>query len=166
MTSRQKRLTVMVALALAGLAGSVLPERVSVTLTPSVKHRLWWLSSDLAQVRRGEYVLFHLAKERMHGFPVPEAATTNGDLRAIKRVGCDEGEVLRREGRDYYCGGEFLGHAKERSKKGEPMPHFQFSGMIPPGRAFLVGDHPDSFDSRYFGLVEKGSYRAWARALF
>jgi type IV secretory pathway protease TraF len=31
---------------------------------------------------------------------------------------------------------------------------------------FLAGDHPDSFDSRYFGFVDKKVLRAWARPIW
>lgn len=156
----------LLSLFLAGIAGSFLPGRVSVTLTPSVKHRIWWLSSDTTQVRHGRYVLFRLPYARLEGMPVPEPVVIGEDIRVIKRVGCDEGESLWRSGRDFFCGDEFLGHAKERSQKGEPLVPFPFVGEIPPGRVFLVGDHPDSFDSRYFGLVEKANYLAWARPIF
>jgi len=165
-TPRGKRLVLMLALLLSGIAGAFLPGRISVTLTPSVIHRVWWLSDDTSQVRHGEYVLFHLPYDRMKGMPVPDAVSDKKGIRAIKRVGCDEGEALRRKGRDFFCGDEFLGRAKERSQKGQPLTPFPFYGMIPPGEVFLVGDHPDSFDSRYFGLVEKEHYLAWARPIF
>ena len=36
---------------------------------------------------------------------------------------------------------------------GRPMPSVLQSGLIPPGMALVLADHPGSFDSRYFGLV-------------
>jgi len=165
-TTRKKRTSLLVSLLLAGFAGSFLPGRISVTLTPSVKHRVWWLSQDTTHVRHGQYVLFHLPTSNLAGMVVPETVVTGQDIRVIKRIGCDEDEELKRKGRDFYCGEEYLGHAKERSQQGEPLTPFLFSGKIPSGKAFLVGDHPDSFDSRYFGLVEKSNYQAWARPIF
>jgi signal peptidase I/conjugal transfer pilin signal peptidase TrbI len=166
MTVRQKQAILIVSLLLAGFAGSFLPGRISVTLTPSVKHRLWWLSTDTSNIRTGEYVLFLLPHSRLSGMPVPETVVSGRDIRAIKRVGCDEGEVLNRKGLEFFCGDQFLGHAKQRSQGGEPLTPFLFCGTIPSGQAFLVGDHPDSFDSRYFGLVDKSRYLAWARPIF
>jgi type IV secretory pathway protease TraF len=156
----------MLMLLLAGLGGSFLPGRISVTLTPSVKHRVWWLSSDTSHVRHGQYVMFRLSHASLEGMAIPDSVVIGEDIRAIKRVGCDEGEELKREGLDFFCGDEFLGRAKERSKNGAPLTPFPFSGRIPPGKVFLVGDNPDSFDSRYFGLVEKNNYLAWARSIF
>lgn len=166
MTTRKKRTILLGSLLLAGFAGSFLPGRISVTLTPSVKHRVWWLSQDTSYVRHGQYVLFHLPSSSLDGMSAPETVITGQDIRVIKRVGCDEGEELKRKGRDFYCGEEYLGQAKERSQQGEPLTPSQFSGKIPSGKTFLVGDHPDSFDSRYFGLVEKSNYQAWARPIF
>jgi len=165
-TTRKKQTILLLSLLLAGFAGSFLPERISVTLTPSVKHRVWWLSQDTSKVRHGQYVLFHLPSSNLKGMPVPETVVNRQDIRAIKRVGCDEGEALSQKKRDFFCGDEFLGHAKETSQKGEPLTPFLFTGRIPAGKVFLVGDHPDSFDSRYFGLVEKSNYLAWARPIF
>ena len=36
---------------------------------------------------------------------------------------------------------------------GRPMPSALRAGVIPPGMALVLADHPGSFDSRYFGLV-------------
>jgi len=32
---------------------------------------------------------------------------------------------------------------------------FSFSGKVPDGALFVVGDSPDSYDSRYFGFLRK-----------
>lgn len=161
----KKRLAFLLALLLASGAGLAL-RRVSITLTPSVKHRIWWLSDDLAQVQRGRYVLFRLPGDKAKGVRVSEAIRQGEDIRAIKRIGCDEGQVLRRRGRVFYCGREFLGIAKEKSLSGELLTPADISGRIPAGSAFLIGDNPDSFDSRYFGLVSKDQFLAWARPIF
>lgn len=34
-----------------------------------------------------------------------------------------------------------------------PMPSVPLPGVVPPGLALVLADHPGSFDSRYFGLV-------------
>jgi type IV secretory pathway protease TraF len=40
------------------------------------------------------------------------------------------------------------------------MPTFQHHGPVPPGRYFVLGEHPGSFDSRYFGMVPASSISA------
>ena len=37
--------------------------------------------------------------------------------------------------------------------QGRPMPSALQAGIIPPGLALVLADHPGSFDSRYFGLI-------------
>ena len=37
--------------------------------------------------------------------------------------------------------------------QGRPMPSLPLPGVVPPGLALVLADHPGSFDSRYFGFV-------------
>ena len=36
---------------------------------------------------------------------------------------------------------------------GRALPSVPLQGVVPPGMALVLADHPGSFDSRYFGLV-------------
>lgn len=85
----------------------------------------------------------------------------------MKIIGCDEGEVLTVDANKYfYCNGEYLVKAKDLSLKGEMLQHFIFNGKIPEGFMFVMGQHKDSYDSRYFGLLEKTRVIAKAYPLF
>jgi signal peptidase I/conjugal transfer pilin signal peptidase TrbI len=85
----------------------------------------------------------------------------------LKVVGCDEGDLLTVDcQKRFYCKGEYLVQAKEFSLKGEPLRHFVFNGPVPNGFMFVMGQHKDSYDSRYFGLVEKNRIRAKAYPIF
>jgi conjugal transfer pilin signal peptidase TrbI len=58
------------------------------------------------------------------------------------------GSAVEAQGREYSVNGRVVGVAKERAKSGElliPGP----VGVIPVGRYFVSGRHPDSLDSRY-----------------
>lgn len=82
----------------------------------------------------------------------------------LKRVECDEGEQLSvDESKTYFCSGRYLGRAKDRSRAGEAVRHFCFNGVVPAGKMFVMGDHIDSYDSRYIGFVDKAEVvgRAW-----
>jgi type IV secretory pathway protease TraF len=155
----------------AGLIGSQLPGRLFITLTPSIKYRLLWLTSDVKNVGTGDYVVFLLDKDRLQDLPLPTelAEDKGGVISAVKRIGCDAGEILSRKGengRDFFCGERFLGRAKEKTRKGAMLEPARAQGVIPPGRAFMVGDNTDSFDSRYFGLVDKKSFVSRANGIF
>ncbi len=49
--------------------------------------------------------------------------------------------------------------------QGRPLPSALHSGVVPPGMALLLADHPGSFDGRYFGLVPLASLQR-VRPLF
>ncbi|MEM4959650.1 MAG: S26 family signal peptidase, partial [Nanopusillaceae archaeon] len=89
-----------------------------------------------------------------------------------KRVACVEGMYVKIVGLDYYCcdgvrgkdsweGCIYLGRAKTQSKKGEEViPYNPCGGIdcffeVPSGYYFLVNPHPDSYDSRYLGLIKR-----------
>lgn len=158
------------AVTVAALA--VLSGRLAVTLTPSMEHRVWFLNrvASPAEIRKGDAVMFLFRDP--HGFvgEAKEAKEKGGkapvERRAIKRVACAPGELLQEDGRDFRCGGWFIGRARELSRDGRPAPLFRFSGVIPEGKYFVMGDGADSYDSRYFGFVEAKDVQALARPVF
>ncbi len=56
---------------------------------------------------------------------------------------------------DYFCGKEYLGRAKDRTFEGAQLSRFEYVGVVPQGKIFVVGDSKDSFDSRYWGFLDK-----------
>lgn len=142
------------------VAGTLLPGKISVTLTPSLNHRVYWLTRNPDHVGRGEYVLFHDMEQAARvGLKNP------GEM--MKLVGCNEGDLLTVDSeKKFYCNGEYMVRAKDISLKGEPLQHFVLNGTIPKGFMFVVGEHKDSFDSRYFGFVAKSSILARAYPIF
>ncbi|BEH08875.1 hypothetical protein GSUET_04870 [Geobacter sulfurreducens subsp. ethanolicus] len=142
------------------VAGTLLPYKFSVTLTPSLKHRIYWLTRNPDKVVRGDYVLFHHK----------ELAAKVGMKKSeemLKVIGCNEGDQLTVDAeKKFYCNGEYMVRAKDISLKGEPLQHFVFNGQIPEGIMFVIGQHKDSYDSRYFGFVDKNRILAKAYPIF
>jgi len=58
------------------------------------------------------------------------------------------GSAVEAQGREYSVNGRVVGVAKERAKSGELLIAGPV-GVIPVGRYFVSGRHPDSLDSRY-----------------
>ncbi len=142
------------------VAGTLLPYKVSVTLTPSLKHRVYWLTRNPDRVGRGEYVLFN-DKELAYRIGM------NKSEDMMKLVGCNEGDQLTVDAeKKFYCNGEYLVRAKDFSLKGAPLQHFAYNGIVPKGTMFVMGEHKDSYDSRYFGFVDKSRILAKAYPIF
>ena len=135
-------------------------DHLKITPTRSLTHRVFWASASRASinhVRKGSFVIFKTYS------PAP----LNRVAREIKRVGCTPGEVLTVDAHDnYYCSGEYLGRAKRNTLLGEPLAPFRFAGKVPEGMLFVIGDHRDSYDSRYYGFVAHERILEVAWALF
>jgi len=144
---------------ITALAGASIPGKVMVTTSPSLSHRVFFKRSigpeDIP--RKGDYVIAHASSKYIDG---------GKPFDMTKRVACVPGEELRAQGRRYFCDGEYLGDAKERSLNGEPLKNFVFNGRIPAGRLFVLGDSKDSFDSRYLGFVKVDDVKAIVYPIF
>lgn len=140
-------------------AGMLIPSRFAVSITPSTEHRIFFLKKGppTGELKRGAYVMFDIRSKYIdHGTP----------HRAIKRIACAGGEELDTVGHDFYCDGREIAVAKDLSLKGEELPRFHYSGKIPVDAVFVMGQHRDSFDSRYFGFVRQEEVKAVAYPLF
>ena len=132
---------------------------IKVTLTNSLIKRVFWAVKDdrkSALIKSGQYIIFDQV--------VPEPAVHV--VKFIKRVGCSSGEILRFESDSYYCNGKYIGHAKRQSLTGGALTPFVFNGEVPVDMIFAIGDHPDSFDSRYVGFISRVRVEEVAWALF
>jgi len=124
------------------LLGLWLPGHICVAITPSLGHRVFFLTgAEQAEFREGEYLLF---KKRL------DKAGTN---RLLKKVGCSGGQRLSVKNGEYRCEGKYLGRALAVNSLGEPLSPFIFNGPVPAGSLFMIGSHPRSHDSRYFGFI-------------
>ena len=149
----------IVLLSIAGL----LPAHISVTLTPSLNHRVFFLifNPDRNSIKKGDYIMFDMSKETVRQF------TDKSDTdKTLKIVGCVSESILKVVGKDYYCDGEYLVKAKDVSLAGQPVNNYVFNGTIPRGSLFVIGQHKDSFDSRYFGFVDSRNVVAKAFPIF
>jgi len=124
---------------------SMVPGYFTVTKTKSVNHRFFFINRHARQYKRGDYVVF-LLKEDPH-FP-------NEIL--IKRVTGVPGDTVSIQGNGYLVNGTTVCEAKDYSLKGERLDQFSYEGILPEHKFFVTGENKDSYDSRYFGLVDIG----------
>ena len=129
--------------------GKAVTKNILLSHTDSVGHRLFYFKRDVdpKQLKKGDYAVFAIDTSY-----IPNCHP----CKVIKRISCVEGEYLYCNAAGaYYCGKRFLGMAKTTSKKGEPVQPFVFNGIVPVNKIFATGGHKDSYDSRYFGFVER-----------
>jgi conjugal transfer pilin signal peptidase TrbI len=121
-------------------------DHLMITVTDSLKYRVWYLDKRVpSTVKKGDYVVFPFSD------PI---ATKGAQVDVTKRVGCASGGFLRVEDRRYYCDGTYLGTALTLTLSGRRVDNFVFNGPVPEGKVFVIGDHPASYDSRYWGLLD------------
>ncbi len=84
----------------------------------------------------------------------------------IKRMGCDSGQHLLVTKDKVLCDGKFIATILQKNAEGNALPHYEYNGTIPNDNFFALGEHPRSFDSRYFGLVDKKQIKNTARRIF
>jgi signal peptidase I/conjugal transfer pilin signal peptidase TrbI len=154
----RKRVSVCFAAISALVFGLLLPGRILVAISPSLDHRVFVFAERFApdEIRKDDYVVFTV---RSHYIKDGKPS------RLLKKVSCVAGQTLETRTRDYYCDDEYLGTAKRHSLKGEPVDAFVYSGTVPEGMLFVTGNHPDSFDSRYLGFIERRKVEGIAHPL-
>ena len=152
---KNKPVLVLVIAVISGLVAWFIESHLLFTLSPSLSHRVY-LMERAKEVGKNDYVVFSLKGDRF--------AKDNDKL--LKRVGCAGGDVLRTAGKEYFCNDVPIGKAKDFSIKGDRLLNFFYDGVIGNGFLFVIGDHKDSYDSRYFGFIRKEQVIAKAYPLW
>jgi type IV secretory pathway protease TraF len=128
-----------------------IPRHLTITKTDSVCYHVFW-EQNRWNPSRGVYVRLSLMDPQMGCSPCS----------IVKRIGCMPGERLVSDDGRYYCNDDFLGQAQMDAT----LPPFVYTGIIPPGQVFLIGDKETSYDSRYFGLKPLDDIETVLRPLF
>lgn len=138
--------------------GTWVDHQLTLNPTPSLCQTLFILNKDVTStdIKPGDIVRFPFSD-----------SFTRGAVFLLKHAACIQGQSLEvNERKEYFCDGRYLGRAKDKSAKGLPVQNFRFNGLVPAGKFFALGDHIDSYDSRYFGFVNLSTVVAKAYPLF
>lgn len=117
--------------------------RILIPATHSIYPLVLYRSGDVA-AEQNQYVRFFRK----------DSYLPRGEAHLVKRLGCMAGQHLQRLGNQFYCDGKEIAHAMTHDQKGHSLPVFRFTGIIPEGKAFAVGDTINSYDSRYWGFID------------
>jgi conjugative transfer signal peptidase TraF len=147
--------------AIALLAAAELNRRdvVLFNASPSVPTGLY-VRSD-APLREGAFVTVRAA-DVARDYAALRHFTDTGD-RFIKRVAARAGARVCGDGDSVSVGAETLMRATHDSA-GRALPTWEGCHVLHAGEMFLMGETPDSFDSRYFGIVREDAIEGvWKR---
>ncbi|AQR63168.1 hypothetical protein BZG35_17075 [Brevundimonas sp. LM2] len=148
------------ALALVLLGGAMTdsPAPAIVNESPSLPKGLYLRISDAAPVRGAVVTIAQPPAIRAYTARLGMPA----DVRLIKRVAATGGDAVCADGRWLVAPGRLLPvHARDRA--GTVLPVWRGCRRLEADERFLLGDTPNSLDSRYFGPVRtvriEGVYR-------
>ena len=143
--------TMVSVLALAVASAVGLPKKLIYNASESAPVGFYWV--DEGAISRGDYVYVYVP-ERVRKL-VMERGYLPPDAPLVKRVAGLHGDRICRVGIEILFNGALVAAAKERDGLGRQMPDWHGCHILSEQTVFLLQDHPQSFDSRYFGPVDR-----------
>jgi type IV secretory pathway protease TraF len=131
------------------------PIRIDITQQESLPQKVWITYSDLSI--NSNYILFNPPKNKY---------MNNSDIKYLKKIVCKEGDFLKVKNRDYFCNEDYIGTASYFDGKLKPIENFTFNGVVPKDKYFVAGEHILSYDSKYFGFIDKSQILRKAKPFF
>jgi conjugal transfer pilin signal peptidase TrbI len=129
--------------------------------TPSLPYRVAVMAAAPRELLRGNFIVFSFAGDAVNAYPGLAGQPFFKIVRGIP------GDRITVEDRVVSINGEVVGFAKTHASDHRPLATIAAT-VIPPGRYYVQGTSPDSFDSRYraSGLVRSDQVLAKVLPLF
>jgi conjugative transfer signal peptidase TraF len=149
---------VLTVLAVLLMLDSILPIGLSYNHSKSLPRGLYWHQPVVHPVHRGQLVCFR--------FVPPEWVKTrryfpDGTLLCKSVLGLPGDRIVRSGVETQICTANSCvsaGASLTHDSQGRPLPEIGFPGIIPAGSLYLSSTRvPNSFDSRYLGLIAESS---------
>lgn len=129
--------------------------------TPSMALGFYVHLGEVADLKRGDIIAMPM-NSAARNYLVKKLGYPK-DTMLIKRVAGLSGDLVCRQGSVVTINKRTLVAARS-DRQGIPLPAWVGCRTLSTSEVFLLGDHPSSFDSRYFGPVSRselaGIYRA------
>ncbi len=103
---------------------------------------------SIKDISLNEIVVF---KNRFKDTYVPK-----GEL-MVKRIVCKEGDNLTKRGNSFFCNNKLVAIALDKDSKNRNIKSFSLKdiNVVPYNKIFVTAENPKSYDSRYYGLIDK-----------
>ena len=130
--------------------------------TPSVPPG--WYARSSGEIAIGALVTVR-AQDVAPAYAAARNFTDTGD-RFIKRIAASAGDGVCADGETIRINDRTVAHRAVHDSQGRALPRWRGCRMLSADEVFLMGDTPDSFDSRYFGPVSADNVEGVWRKLF
>lgn len=112
----------------------------------------------------GDYVVFRLSGTMQALAERRSYIGPNTPL--LKHVATMEGDWVCRRGQAVLVSRQQVAIALGTDRAGKPLPVWRGCHQLQHGQVFVLGTHPESFDSRYFGPIDREQIAGAAIPLF
>lgn len=130
--------------------------------TPSVP--VGWYARSSDEVVIGALVTVR-ARDVAPDYAAARSFTDDGN-RFIKRIAANDGDSVCADGESIRINDRTVAHRASRDSEGRELPRWSGCRVLSADEVFLMGDTPDSFDSRYFGPVSTDDIEGVWQKLF
>ncbi len=149
---------------LLGISGMIFGIIITYIYYPQIPYRIGLIDTPSIFKKAVIYKIespddLKIKRERLYVFKLPvETIYYKKGYMFIKYAKCLPGDYLETRGVKFFCNKKLIAVARKTDSKGKPVKHFEYNGTIPEGKYFMFAPHPRSFDSRYWGFVDKKDF--------
>lgn len=120
---------------------------IAINTTRSLPDKFFIIKKSPNYLNKGDIITFNFIQKNNPYYKYKS--------KFVKINICTEGNYLKVISDKYYCDDRLFAVAMKNDSKKNPIKNFVFDGIIPVDNYFVIGSAFNSYDSRYWGLVNK-----------